>query len=112
VVRYGDPDIARKRSIEILATLPKPQGECIEWPYRDYAGYGLATINGKRHMAHRLVWEQQVGKIPPGLELDHLCCNTSCVNINHLEPVTGYENKRRRWVRWWARQEEAIVEPA
>ncbi|MDX3345877.1 HNH endonuclease signature motif containing protein [Streptomyces sp. ME02-6987-2C] len=105
VVRHGSPEIARLRSIEIANSLPQPAGDCIEWPYRTPKGYGSATHNGKRYFAHRLVWEQQVGPIAAGLELDHLCLNRACVNVNHLEPVTGTENKRRRWARWWASQE-------
>jgi len=31
-----------------------------------------------------------------GLELDHLCREQWCCNIDHLEPVTGAENCRRR----------------
>ena len=32
---------------------------------------------------------------PAGLTLDHLCRNTSCVNPEHMEPVTLAENVRR-----------------
>ncbi len=41
------------------------------------------------------MYEQLVGPIPPGLHLDHLCRNTSCVNPDHLEPVTVAENVLR-----------------
>lgn len=109
VARYGDPHIARLRSIELVKLLPEPTGECIEWQgYITSNGYGRAVHNGRAMGAHRFVWELQVGPIPPGLELDHLCCNRSCVNVKHLEPVTGTENKRRRWIRWWARQKEGV----
>lgn len=46
-------------------------------------------------MAHRYVYESIRGPIPEGLVLDHLCRNTSCVNPDHLEPVTYGENFRR-----------------
>jgi hypothetical protein len=29
------------------------------------------------------------------MEIDHLCSNTSCVNLEHLEQVTGVENVQR-----------------
>ena len=43
-------------------------------------------------LAHRWVYEQAHGSIPDGLELDHLCRVPSCVNHEHLEPVTHHEN--------------------
>lgn len=46
-------------------------------------------------MAHRAVYEHLRGPIPVGLELDHLCRNTRCVNPAHLEPVTHRENALR-----------------
>jgi hypothetical protein len=46
--------------------------------------------------AHRWFYTQLVGPILEGLTLDHLCLNKRCVNPAHLEPVTLYENLRRR----------------
>jgi hypothetical protein len=46
--------------------------------------------------AHRFAYELLIGPIPLGLQLDHLCRNTGCVNPQHLEPVTGTENLRRQ----------------
>lgn len=63
----------------------------------DTKGYGMARLRGGKKVkrAHRLVYEQNIGPIPPGLELDHLCRVRSCVNPEHLEPVTHRENVRR-----------------
>lgn len=50
-------------------------------------------------MAHKLVYEVCVGRIPDGLEIDH---KDNCKTNNHprnLEPVTGLENMRRSHVR-------------
>ena len=58
-------------------------------------GYARTTYNGRTTGAHRKAYELLVGPIPDGLELDHLCRITNCVNPDHLEPVTGDENKRR-----------------
>ena len=46
-------------------------------------------------MSHRLAYELEIGPIPAGLEIDHLCRVRNCVNPAHLEPVTHAENIRR-----------------
>lgn len=77
---------------------------CLEWQGqmtggRDGVGYGrfsaVATRPQKLVQAHRWLYEEWVGPIAPGLELDHLCRNRRCVNPMHCEPVTPLENKRR-----------------
>ncbi len=68
---------------------------------RDPLGYGQmgvgSMVDGTRGLrgAHRVGYELYVGPIPPGLDLDHLCRNPSCVNPRHLEPVTHKENVLR-----------------
>jgi hypothetical protein len=64
---------------------------------RDGKGYGrLRRTNERRYVgAHRVAYEQHRGPIPDGLELDHLCRVTVCVNPQHLEAVTHRENLRR-----------------
>lgn len=48
--------------------------------------------------AHRHIYKLLVGPVATGLELDHLCRKTRCVNPDHLEPVTRAENMRRRYL--------------
>lgn len=66
---------------------------CWLWQGRQHKGY---AVSGGRHV-HRRMYEQHVGAIPEGLELDHLCETPLCVNPDHLEPVTRKENMRRRY---------------
>jgi HNH endonuclease len=54
---------------------------------------GYPSFNGVR--GHRWSYEYFIGKIPKGLQLDHLCKVKNCVNPKHLEPVTNLENNRR-----------------
>ena len=61
----------------------------------DGCGYGRINIGGRSALAHRVSYEHHVGPIPPGLDIDHLCRNTSCVNPHHLEPVTRAVNVSR-----------------
>lgn len=49
----------------------------------------------KKWLAHRLAYSHLVGPIPDGLQLDHLCGQSLCVNPKHLEPVSAFENTRR-----------------
>lgn len=48
-------------------------------------------------MAHRVFYENYVGDIPVELELDHLCKSRSCINPDHLEPVTRRVNMQRQF---------------
>ena len=81
------------------------------WPWLGHlerGGYGRIRWCGRMLQTHRLAYQIQVGSIPEGLTIDHLChgwdqsCSggTSCehrrcCNPSHLEPVTRGENLRR-----------------
>jgi hypothetical protein len=60
-------------------------------------GYGrIRDESGRSVGVHCAAYELEVGPIPDGLEIDHLCRVRNCVNPAHLEPVTHAENHRRR----------------
>jgi hypothetical protein len=70
---------------------------CWEWiGGRNRLGYGVFNIrHGKQTLAYVFAYEQLVGPVPEGKELDHLCRNHPCVNPDHLEPVTHQVNIQR-----------------
>ena len=68
------------------------------WNYTGHNdnGYGRFWYKGKGTLAHRWIYENQVGAIPKGMQIDHLCNNRRCVNIKHLEVVDNKEQQKRR----------------
>lgn len=70
--------------------------ECWIWAWAlNTHGYAGIKSQDVYYPVHRLMYELEVGKIPKGLQLDHLCRNRACINPAHLEPVTAQENVRR-----------------
>lgn len=75
------------------------------WWWTGYVGpngYGALGISGKHILAHRFAYELLIGPIPKGLQLDHLCRDTSCVKViadeygpAHIEAVTPRVNSLR-----------------
>jgi hypothetical protein len=67
--------------------------DCWNWTgtIRD-TGYGIFSLKGVGHRAHRFAWEMLVGEIPPGMHIDHRCMNKTCVRPEHLRPATHKQN--------------------
>lgn len=61
-----------------------------------YFRYTIPNPNGKgrgkKIMYHRYVWEQKYGEIPEGYEIDHICRNRACCNLEHLQMLEGHEH--------------------
>lgn len=74
------------------------QTGCWEWQgHIDRNGYGKGydrdrPLGMRVDWAHRISWRQLRGSIPAGMELDHMCENTVCINPDHLQIVTRAEH--------------------
>lgn len=57
-------------------------------------GYGRIWNQEEERLVlvHRAVYENTFGSIPEGLEINHICKNTSCANLLHLELVSHRQN--------------------
>ena len=70
--------------------------DCMDWwGFIQRDGYGSVFRNGVTIPVHRAAYEYVNGPIPEGLVIDHLCRNRSCVNPDHMEPVTRKTNTLR-----------------
>lgn len=66
---------------------------CWVWTASKMQGYGVISISAKKTaLAHRVSFEMANGVIPNGFQLDHICCNRSCVNPEHLRLCGKAEN--------------------
>ena len=67
---------------------------------KDPKGYGRMGVEVapkvmRMATVHRVSYQLYRGPIPDGLQIDHLCRVRHCVNPDHLEVVTPYENYLR-----------------
>lgn len=75
-----------------------PNTGCWEWRLGlDRDGYGRLWKDGRTHRAHRVYFEDRFGPLPEGHVPDHCCPqgpNRSCVNPDHMRPMTMEDNSR------------------
>jgi hypothetical protein len=76
--------------------LPVEVNGCWRWNgARTAKGYSHLVVAGRNIYAHRAIWVLFNGPISGGLQIDHLCRNRGCVNVDHMEPVTCRTNLLR-----------------
>ena len=86
--RHDIPPVER-----FLARVERTESGCWIWigATRGHR-YASFMVDGKTVMAHRWSYEHYVGPIPEGLQIDHKCGITICVNPEHLRALTAREN--------------------
>lgn len=85
--------------------MPEPNSGCWLWignygkQQNKKFSYGRICIDYVTRMAHHLSHEIFKGPIPNGLLVRHKCDVPGCVNPDHLEIGTHYDNARDRTLR-------------
>jgi hypothetical protein len=99
---FGDPRLPARFWAKVkLGSAPthRPDlGPCWEWTGARCGRegeYGQFSLSGRNHSAHRVAFTALVGDIPLPLTIDHLCRVGLCVNVGHLEVVSGRINVLR-----------------
>lgn len=72
--------------------------ECWYWlGNKSDGGYGRLSVwlRGcyRKLLAHRVSYEEFVGPIQPGFDVDHKCQNTWCIRPDHLQAVPLKKNR-------------------
>ena len=57
------------------------------------SGYRISSVGGKGIREHRIIWEMHNGKIPKGLQIDHINRIKDDNRIENLRLVTGSINR-------------------
>jgi hypothetical protein len=79
------------------------EGACVDpgFGYENKDGYvriwnyPKPTEGARLVMRHRWFWEHQSYAIPEGFEINHLCKNRRCCNINHLECLPRADHRSK-----------------
>lgn len=103
--RHGDPlhveRIIGDRERRFWSRVEKssdPDGCWIWTGSLNAAGYGTVGWGenaSQTWLAHRVAYTLDVGPVPSGSEIDHLCRVRACVRPSHMEAVDHTENVRR-----------------
>lgn len=102
-VRLGGVTSRQASQSDLLYLAPRfwanvergPNDVC--WPWKKSVGshgYGQTWDGTTVRLAHRVAWELEFDRIPPGLTVDHRCFVKRCCNPGHLQLLSNAENAR------------------
>ena len=74
----------------------KREGDCLIYQAGQRGLYVDISVDGRRRGVHRYAWERVNGPIPEGMQIDHICHNTRCVEISHLRLALPHQNGANR----------------
>ncbi|AGM61431.1 HNH endonuclease [Mycobacterium phage SuperGrey] len=94
--RFGiaEPTLQQRLFAKVDKSAP---GGCWLWT-GGTTNHGYGRFNNLS--PHRLCYEWAHGEIPPGMEIDHICHVTLCVNPDHLRVTTAKQNRENRSSGW------------
>lgn len=86
--------MARKTPPERFNEKTQPMSNgCTAWTAKKLPnGYGQFYFEGTMVYAHRWAYMRERGPIPAGMDIDHICHNRACVNVDHLRIATRKQN--------------------
>lgn len=98
----------RPIAVRLVEKVKIQQNGCWLWTgHVSPNGYARISVGGVERQAHRVAYEEFVGPIPDGLDVDHVCHNEDracsggpscahrrCLNPEHLAPATRSDNLR------------------
>lgn len=99
-MRYGDVNFVKfvrgDDYARFFSHIEVDDNDCWVWTGTQRGkGYGRIQMRSNGMSVHRFAYEEFIGKIPAGMQIDHLCMNKLCANPEHLEVVTNKENQYR-----------------
>lgn len=107
----------KRMGVPVEAVSPRPKGldiaaalrwhgwtvtasGCWEWDgIRDRQGYGQIWFEGRTRKVPRLAYTTWIGPVPTELMVRHRCDNPPCINPDHFELGTGFDNMRDKMER-------------
>ena len=95
------PELSDDEKQRFWDKVEKRQDGCWVWTggtrlSRGRLRYGRFRIGSHMYLAHRISWSIFHGAIPEGLQIDHICHDTLCVNPAHLHLVDAVRNRENQ----------------